>query len=113
MKNFKKITLIIAALLILFVLGFMIGKFIESWKHTIIFAHCPESTLPSGDFEAIDLNQPMKWMFQNYFSRDFDFTQHYIPKNISLKDYYKTFNNGGFYYLKTSDGKIRACGFYK
>ena len=108
----KKIVLIIIIILV-FIIGMLTGRSIGNFKNSIPMAHCQESNFPKGDFDIINLDTPMVNMFQNYFSSDLNFVQHYVPKDISLEEYYEVFNSGGFYYLKTDEGKFMSCGFYK
>ena len=113
MNKLKKILLILS-FPIVFIAGIFVGKTIESMKYNVPLAGCKISQLPTEEkYSTISLDFPTKKMFQNYFSRSLDFTEYYVPENVSAKNHIETFGYGGFHFFKTSDGGIYRCGFYK
>ena len=100
------------AFLFVFLLGICIGGMIKTVQYSVTLAGCRLTQPPSGNYQVILLDLPLKKLFQNYYSR-LDFVEYYIPLNMSNEDFIKSFGYGGFHYLKASDGKYFQCGFYK
>jgi hypothetical protein len=100
-------------LLLLIPLAFFMGYLVVSFKYVVPMASCHSAKVPFENAEYVKLSMPMNTMFRNFYGQKYIFTDHIIPKGITLVEYYKTFNNGAFHYLKTTSGEIVACGFYK
>lgn len=102
-------------LFFLLVLAFFIGR--ESgflhFRRFLDFRNCRLGMLPPGEYDEVDSSDYMSRTMRALYSDEYTYERQYIPKGISLKDYYPTLNKGGFYYFKTSDGRTVACGLYK
>lgn len=91
------------------------GKFIESTKYSFLTMSCMGPLLSFSDEEYTTINLTMytKKLFQNYHTKNLNFTKHYIAKNSSAVEYLEKFKYGSFQYFETFDGDIYACGIMK
>ncbi|MFA7286795.1 MAG: hypothetical protein WC052_04025 [Patescibacteria group bacterium] len=104
---------IFVLIILLIPIAFLLGGFLGNLKYAAPLAHCNPASVPYENAETQEVSLPMSTMFRNYYGHTYNFSGHIVPKGVSLKDYYSTFNSGGFHYLKTTNGEVVACGFYK